>query len=615
MTLPASNLRARHGGLLLGLGLGVSGCAGHALHTETAMDPLEPLRVTRHAGGDDLLTAGLGEAGLRAATPPAFADPLAPTPAELRRRAIWSNWRGIADLAPGGGYGEFYGGFGAVSGTEYQTLATLPGARQPHRVLVQVPDGFDREARCLVVAASSGSRGIYGAIALAGAWGLPRGCAVVYTDKGAGTDYVDLATGQGPGIDGTLAGGDARAFAPTGAAAAGVAVKHAHSQDNPEADWGRHVRQAADIALQVLDRAFPAQAPHTPASVRTIAVGVSNGGGAVLRAAEEEGAWLDGVVAISPNVWPGDGGRPLYDYVTEAALLMPCALAAPAFADAPYAREEGAVTAASVARCASLAGRGTLSGADLHAQAAQAHARLRATGWSDAAIAAGALSSAFDLWRSVAATYASAYARAPAGAMPCGFRFDMTPPASTAADATRAAWWADASGIPPGAGVGLVEAPPPQGGDPALPGLLCLRALWTGDDPAAAAVRHGVAATRAALPRADLPVILVHGSDDGLIPEAFAGGAYARWAQANGRPLSYWRVDHAQHFDAFLGVPALGARYVPLMPYAYRALDAMWAHLSAGAALPGNAHLTPLPRGSIGGAPPPLTAEALRLPR
>jgi hydroxybutyrate-dimer hydrolase len=54
-----------------------------------------------HRGDDDLLTAGLGAAGLSSPVPPVFADAAQPTPAELRRRAIWSNWRGIADLAPG----------------------------------------------------------------------------------------------------------------------------------------------------------------------------------------------------------------------------------------------------------------------------------------------------------------------------------------------------------------------------------------------------------------------------------------------------------------------------------------------------------------------------------
>ena len=96
-----------------------------------------------------------------------------------------------------------------MPGREFSAFAKLAGATQPHRVLVQLPDAFDAGKRCVVVAASSGSRGIYGAIAVAGAWGLPRGCAVAYTDKGAGTDYFDLDAGQGVAADGTLASADA----------------------------------------------------------------------------------------------------------------------------------------------------------------------------------------------------------------------------------------------------------------------------------------------------------------------------------------------------------------------------------------------------------------------
>ena len=86
------------------------------------------------------------------------------------------------------------------------------------------------------------------------------------------------------------------------------------------------MRQAADFALEVLQLADPGGAPYTHANTRVIAVGVSNGGGAVLRAAELTQQWLDGVVAISPNILPGEGGRALYDYSTDAALWMPCSM-------------------------------------------------------------------------------------------------------------------------------------------------------------------------------------------------------------------------------------------------------------------------------------------------
>ena len=106
-------------------------------------------------------------------------------------------------------------------------------------------------------------------------------------------------------------------------------------------------------------------------------------------------------------------------------------------------------------------------------------------------------------------------------------------------------------------------------------------------------------------------MIVVHGADDGLVPEAFSGAAYARWADEAGRPVSYWRVRNAQHFDAFLGVPALAARYVPMMPYAYRALDAAWARAVDGVALPGDVEISTSPRRLVDGVVEPLGAAHL----
>src|SRR5690606_23833469 len=160
-----------------------------------------------------------------------------------------------------------YGSVAPVHGQEFHAYANVPGARHPHRVMAQVPDGFDHGRRCLVVTASSGSRGIYGSIAVAGAWGLPRGCAVAYTDKGAGTDYFDVDAGVAIGSDGTV-GGKGPAFQPATGAASGVAFKHAHSRDNPEADWGRHVEQAAMFGLNALSQTFPDRAPFEPGNTR-----------------------------------------------------------------------------------------------------------------------------------------------------------------------------------------------------------------------------------------------------------------------------------------------------------------------------------------------------------
>ncbi|GAB2569800.1 hydrogenase [Dyella jejuensis] len=541
------------------------------------------VRVTAHRDHDDLLSAGLGLDGLKGLPPP-FADARHPAPEALRRRAIYTSWKGIADLGPLGGYGTVYGAVPDVPGREYQAFAKIPGAHAPHRVLLQVPDNFDPARRCLVVTASSGSRGIYGAIALAGAWGLPRGCAVAYTDKGAGSGYFDFSDDSGVTLDGARVrrGTAMLEFEPVAMRGAGVAVKHANSGDHPEADWDRHVMQAARFGLAMLDRAFPEQAPFTPQNTKIIATGLSNGGGAVLQAAGlDHQHLLAGVVALAPNVHTPGHGRALFDYMTEAAIWLPCALADASFASIPFARDAcGAPHAAGVARCASLHATGLLKTATLDAQAAEACRYLRASGWTDQAMATAALSTMLDLWRVIGAAYASAYLRRGAGDMPCGYRYAaMVDDLAGAADeAIRASWWADASGVPPGNGVGL-SGGMDASADPSLAGIQCLRALWMGSGADAQALHASVAALAAHLPRAELPIAVLHGADDGLLPAVFTSEPYIHWLRTHGRQPLYWKVPHAQHFDALLALPGFGDRHLPLLPYGYAALDRLWDHL------------------------------------
>ena len=93
------------------------------------------LRADYDGLSNDLLTAGLGATGLTGAAP-AAANPVAPTPEELRRLAIYNNYRALVDVSPGGGYGTLYGPLigaggqaaardGKIAGTEY--LALLDG--------------------------------------------------------------------------------------------------------------------------------------------------------------------------------------------------------------------------------------------------------------------------------------------------------------------------------------------------------------------------------------------------------------------------------------------------------------------------------------------------------
>jgi hydroxybutyrate-dimer hydrolase len=246
------------------------------------------------------------------------------------------------------------------------------------------------------------------------------------------------------------------------------------------------------------------------------------------------------------------------------------------------------------------------------AQASEALAMLRASGWQDDALAVGASSTSLDIWRTVTVAYASAYLRRPVGEMPCGFSYrpQHTGPMAGPVDAiVRAAWWADGSGSPPGAGI-LLAGGTGLSMDTTLPGNLCLRELWTGQGPDTLRLRKAVDATAVALPRADLPILVVHGAQDGLIPVAFSSDPYVTWLRASGRSPVFWKVPYAQHFDAFLAFPDFGDRHAPLLPFGYAALDRAWAYVTEGRPLPEDAAV----RDTQARGPGAFTAAALAVP-
>jgi hydroxybutyrate-dimer hydrolase len=159
----------------------------------------------------DLLTAGLGKSGLEGAAP--AINPTTPTALELRKRAIYTNYRAVLDPTPGGGYGTLYGpnvdkdgnvtsSPGYIYGCEHLAFADDGSGKRNVTLMVQIPDSFDPKNACVVTGTASGSRGIYGAIGASGEWGLKRGCAVAYTDKGTGNGLHDLMTNVVGLIDG-----------------------------------------------------------------------------------------------------------------------------------------------------------------------------------------------------------------------------------------------------------------------------------------------------------------------------------------------------------------------------------------------------------------------------
>ena len=72
--------------------------------------------------------------------------------------------------------------------------------------------------------------------------------------------------------------------------------------------------------------------------------------------------------------------------------------------------------------------------------------------------------------------------------------------------------------------------------------------------------------------------------------------------------MRYVEVTNAQHFDSFLPFAGYDTRYIPLHLYYIRAMDAMWAHLKNGTALPASQVVRTTPRGGTPGAANALTA-------
>jgi len=597
---------------------------------------------------DDLLTAGLGATGLAAPTAPAYADPSNPTAAELRRNAIYANYRAVLDININSGYGTLYGpnvdargvagtGQGMIAGTEYIAYSDDGTGNQNVTLMVQIPNGFDVNNPCIVTGTSSGSRGVYGAIGSAGEWGLKNNCAVAYADKGSGTglytfddDSVNLqsgvrstraAAGKNAMFAPALSDADRAAFASSSPGR--IAFKHAHSQQNPEKDWGKFTLQSLEFAFYVLNEKYGVLAKDnkshivrlTPKNTVTIASSISNGAGSALLAAEQDTKGLiGGVAATEPQVQPKTAtgytvrqggvnvtgqGKALFDYSTYAALYQPCI----------------ASTAAAPGRCTALAAKGLLTGTDLPSQQADAKARLKAYGWlADSDILQAAHAGTNIL---VAVTYANAYGKFSVTDKVCGFSFAPTdatgsPVAFTAAQ--KASSFATQNGI-----VGSVLYEDSVGGakaynfgvspssglaDQSLDGFLCLRSLATGVDPVTGGALSGTLAAQSARVKAGMaevaatgnlhgkPAIIVQGRSDTLIPVNFASRAYVGLnasVEGSASKLRYIEVTNANHFDSFTN--ALPANIVPLHVYLFRALDAMLANLRSSA--------TPLPSSQL----------------
>ena len=98
------------------------------------------VKTTYDGTTDDLLTAGLGKAGLAGAAPvPAI--PASPTVAELRKIAIYNNYRALVDVQAKGGYGTLYGPNVDANGT----ITTSDGKVAGEEHIAYSDDGSGRQ--------------------------------------------------------------------------------------------------------------------------------------------------------------------------------------------------------------------------------------------------------------------------------------------------------------------------------------------------------------------------------------------------------------------------------------------------------------------------------------
>lgn len=525
---------------------------------------------------DDLLTAGLGLAGL--AQQPTAAEPQRLGEwRERRRRAIHQNWRALVDLRRWA-----YGSDTRIGGIEYVAHVKASERIPESSFLLQIPSNFNPTKPCLLVTAASGSRGIFGSLPTVGQWGLRKGCAVVSDDKGLGMRVTDLSSGWRLTASGRVEP-IVRATSPFPYA---LQMAHAHQAFDSEPNWGRMLLRSGQLALQLLSAEYPERSAFTPKNTLIIAAGISNGGAAVLQALEADDAqFLDAAVASEPNVHT-TGAPSLYDYATMHAMLQPCAILAENLAEAPLGMVIGMNLARHTAWCERLAQDGLVSGSDAATRASDARQQLLQSGIEPAALRLGAVNLQFGLWTSVTATYAQSYLRRSLSQPACGIGFTATDASGQPRELTeseRAALFSDGTGIAPTSGINIVTRDANGGLSVANAASYetarCLRGL-------AAEIANTTNRLNLRGQTSKRPVIVLHGAADALIPIAHTSRRYASLAASRNPHFRFLEIANGQHFDAFLVIPGMEPTFGPMQAFLDRSLDDVHAFLTEGKALP-----------------------------
>ncbi|GAA6153516.1 3-hydroxybutyrate oligomer hydrolase family protein [Pseudoteredinibacter isoporae] len=578
---------------------------------------------------DDLLSAGLGLAGLQASTQPSAENPGKLTEMDLRRAAIYNNYRAIVSTHKDAGYAKLYGPENSqknIPGHEYRSSVHYPNGEVATNIVVQVPDHFQAERPCIIAAPSSGSRGVWGAIGTAGDWGLRHGCAVAYTDKGTGTGFQFLDNGAHYSGAGMLLAAAPDQSSQFDGKDLRIASRHAHSGNHIEKDWGRYTLQAVKMAFYLLNQHHRenGQSHFTRDNTTVIASSISNGGNSVVQAAElDREHWIDGVVASEPTLnlptdfeyqveHPNDAytgvGRDILYLGIQHALYQPCAiLASKPEAASIFSSAIAAATPALKQRCKNLKAAALLSGED-PGLAKEAERKLQELGMKTPSYSLQAFAVANHLWPSIAINYANAYGQNSAQDSLCEFSFvyQEKGQAKTMPTRARQALYGLSGGIPNTAGINLAY----QGqvlnmfdpADPSFAGFQCLAKYYRSKT-----VQDNINALSLNGDVHGKPTLILHGNHDSLVgPNHNSRGYMALRADRFPKRdnVRYIEINHGQHFDALLSWPEFRQQLVPMHYYYERAMDAMWQHLH---------HAKPLPASQFinSQAAQPLTAQQL----
>jgi hydroxybutyrate-dimer hydrolase len=596
---------------------------------------LSPTVIKKYFDGnnDDLLTAGWSINELAERKLPYkgdFHDPL-----WLRRAAYYNNIIALIDTTNEGGYGRIYGPLKnqpPIAGYEYLSHSIDQKGNVDASLMLQIPDNFDSKHPCIVVAASSGSRGIYGAVGTVGSWALTQRCAVAYTDKGTGTGFYFFDDEAGYDIQGRYikakknnqSNNKSNKSKPNDSLLfsqdknvdnerflikypSAVSVKQAYSGKNIEKDWGKFVVQAGEFALYQLNKHYHEikASNYTRKNTLVIAASISNGGGASLKAAEQDQTSLfDGVVAAEPNIYPKMNNQlsiyqgntkinkhslPGLEYFLSNNLFSPCSLLTTDAKKRPFFNAKPGSINKLVDWCNNLKKDHLIKGETLLELANQSLKVLTDLGIASNQQKLAPISQLISLWPAIALTYTNQIGKFKIEDNVCNAYFsavDHNKKPKLLEEAIRLGLFSNSNGIPPTAGIALASNEPSQS---EYEQAKCFYQLVQ-----TKRIEQGINELTATSKLNKIPTIIIHGREDNLIAPNHTSRPYYANAVSKIKKINslietnirYYEVTNAQHFDAFLSLPQFSKDFIPLHYYFEQSLDLMLAHLRLETVLP-----------------------------